>query len=262
MSSSIVDMMGRVLNCSHPPKRIISIVPSQTELLYDLGLNEEIIGITKFCCHPRHWKREKAIIGGTKKLNHEKIKALQPDLIIGNKEENLQLDIELLEKNYPVWMSDIYTLEDAYKMISSLGFILEKGQQSEDLIKQIAHNFNGINVETVRNKKVLYFIWRNPWMAAGKNTFIDHILSVCGFENILASNRYPSISNSELEQLNPDLILLSSEPYPFKDLHIEELKTIFPSAQIRLCDGEMFSWYGSRLLHAPAYFNELITETQ
>ncbi len=256
------------------PKRIISLVPSQTELLYDLGLTEEVVGITKFCVHPEEWFRSKTRIGGTKKIDIEKIRALQPDLIIGNKEENEKEQIEMLMQEFPVWMSDIYTLKDSFDMIMRIGTITGKAQEAAILKLMIESEFRNL-IAFVSNQKsnisqhtshssslsVAYFIWKGPYMVAGSNTFIDDMLQLCGMKNVFSGTdfmRYPEISMETLKNADPQLILLSSEPYPFKEKHIIDLKGICPDATVRLVDGEMFSWYGSRLLEAPVYFRNLL----
>src|SRR4051812_11307667 len=115
------DQMGNAVELEGPPSRIVSLVPSQTELLFYLGLDKEVAGITKFCIHPAEMFHSKPRVGGTKKYDFEKIRQLAPDLIIGNKEENEQKQVEELQKLYPVWMSDIRNLADALQMIRSVG---------------------------------------------------------------------------------------------------------------------------------------------
>ena len=260
----IADQLGNTLSLSGLPKRIISIVPSQTELLFDLGLDEEVIGITKYCIHPKDWIETKTIVGGTKKLNFEKIKALQPDLIIGNKEENEKSQLLELMKDFPVWMSDIKTIEEALSMIDSIGKITGKENKAlqieNDIREQFSHFKLAIKKINIETKRTAYFIWRKPYIAVGANTFIDHLLTICGLESAIAnkSSRYPEVSKEEIQKANPSLILLSSEPYPFRQKHIEEFRAICPNAKVVLVDGEMFSWYGSRLLYAPSYFERLL----
>jgi len=253
------DQLNREINLPSVPKRIISIVPSQTELLFYLGLEEEIIGITKFCIHPAEKLKSVEKVGGTKQLDIEKIKALKPDLIIANKEENERSQIEELINFCPVWISDIYSLGDALDMIKRVGNLTGKEQEAKILSTQIAQQFNHITIQQ-SNLQTAYFIWRKPYMVAGRNTFIDDMLLRCGLINVFEQERYPEIDAKTLIGANPYLILLSSEPYPFKDKHIVELNAIVPNAIIKLVDGEMFSWYGSRLLHAAAYFEELLSE--
>jgi ABC-type Fe3+-hydroxamate transport system substrate-binding protein len=257
------DQLSRTLDIPHPPRRIISLVPSQTELLYDLGLRDEVVGITKFCLHPEEWFRTKARVGGTKKYDFEKIKALAPDLIIGNKEENERKQIETLMNIYPVWMSDIYSLKDAGDMIGKLGELLDKRPAAKTLQSAIEKAFTDLTAfrshSAIAGKRVAYFIWRQPYMVAGSHTFIDHLLIHCGFINVFSGlQRYPEVTEEQLKTADPEVILLSSEPYPFKEKHVSEFQSICKNAKIMTVDGELFSWYGSRLLHAPPYFKKLI----
>lgn len=259
-----IDQMGRTISLDKIPKRIISLVPSQTELLADLGLEEEVIGITKFCIHPEKWFHSKTRIGGTKQFDFEKIKSMQPDLIIGNKEENDQEQVEELMKFYPVWMSDIKTLPDTCDMIRKVGMLTDKNEKAESIATEIEKQFFSFQkeVQSFTKKTVAYLIWKNPWMVAGKETFIDQMLVACGMVNVFSptEGRYPEVTAEQLVTLAPELILLSSEPYPFGEKHLQEMKAICPNSRILLVDGEFFSWYGSRLLKSPAYFR-LIMES-
>jgi ABC-type Fe3+-hydroxamate transport system substrate-binding protein len=258
----ITDQMKRTIEVPHYPQRIVSLVPSQTELLWYLGLRNELVGITKFCIHPDEMFRSKPRVGGTKKINFDKIKELRPDLIIGNKEENEQGQIEELMKDYPVWMSEIASLEQATDMISRVGELVAKKDAADSLSAEIKKRFLEFNQEKKVQKtfRTGYFIWNDPYMVAGHNTFINEMLKLCGFINVFADrdSRYPEISAEEIIKAKPGLILLSSEPYPFKEKHIAEFKKLLPSAIIKVVDGEIFSWYGNRLLDAPRYFLELI----
>jgi len=245
------DHLNRSIFLPKPPERIISLVPSQTELLVDLGLEEKIVGVTKFCVHPRHLKKSKTIVGGTKNYRFDVIDSLKPDLIIGNKEENDQEGIEKLADKYPVWMSDIFDLKDSLQMIFDLGEITKTKEKAAEVISRIEKSFAQ---PVVKKGSCVYLIWENPKMAAGKNTFIDSMLSVAGFENLVEKIRYPEITEETLINLSPDYLLLSSEPFPFKEKHIKTMQKLLPSSIIKLVDGELFSWYGSRLLHAADYF--------
>lgn len=253
----VYDQLNHPVEIPEQVQRIISLVPSQTELLYELGLDKEVVGITKFCVHPSDWVKRKVIIGGTKQFDIETIHTLKPDLIIGNKEENYREGIEVLRQYYPVWMSDIFTLGDAYKMIEQIGSITKRMESAQQLVLQIDKQMT--EVTTFNGQRVLYLIWRKPWMAAGQNTFIHNMLTLCGLENCIAEQRYPELTSVTLSQLDPDFVFLSSEPYPFKEKHIAELQQIIPRARLSLVDGEMFSWYGSRLLKFPNYLQSLVT---
>lgn len=255
------DQLNRILNLKETPKRIISLVPSQTELLVDLGLQDCIVGITKFCVHPIDLKKNKHIVGGTKQIHLDKIKGLKPDIILCNKEENTKDIVEACEQICNVHVSDIFTIEDSLELINQYGMLFNKKEKASKIITEIkkeAENFKAF----ILNKsalKVAYFIWKNPWMVAGNNTFINYLMGLNKYKNIYQTeNRYPEIEISNLSvNKYVDVVLLSSEPFPFNNSHIKELQPFYPNATIKLVDGEMFSWYGSRLIKAFEYFKTL-----
>lgn len=261
MHTNFTDQLGNVFDFQSVPKRVVSIVPSQTELLCDLGLEENIIGITKFCVHPYHLKSIKKIIGGTKKVHYEKIKLLKPDLIIANKEENTLEIVEELRKICPVWVTNVITFEDNIQMISDFGKIFKHRTEAQKWIDKI--NFAYADFKTfVANKpekKAAYFIWKNPYIVAGSDNFINEMLKLNHFKNIYEDKgRYPEIELKKMRiEGDPDLIFLSSEPYPFKEEDAFEIGRFTHHAKTVFVDGEMFSWYGSRILKAFAYFKKL-----
>ena len=252
----IKDFLNRPIHLNTIPKRIISLVPSQTELLVDLGLENEILGITKFCVYPKHLKSSKTIVGGTKQVHLEKIKKLQPDIFFCNKEENTKPMVKALQVIAPVHVSDIKTLEDNIRLINDYGKILKVESKAKVLAEklqtqqyQFQQSITGMPI-----KKVAYLIWREPWMAVGSDTFIDHILRLNRFENVFThQSRYPEINISDLPEI--DLLLLSSEPYPFQTKHFSEIP--IDNSKIKLVNGEYFSWYGSRMLKAFDYFKTI-----
>jgi ABC-type Fe3+-hydroxamate transport system substrate-binding protein len=251
------DQMHRTVEIKRSPQRIVSLVPSQTELLHHLGLEEEVIGITKFCIHPENWFRQKQRIGGTKNLQVEKIKQLQPDLIIANKEENVQEQVEELAHHFPVWISDVNTLDEACNMIKGIGDITSKTKEAKRLVTNIRTAFSQLPAQQ-HKPRTAYFIWKDPYMTIGGDTFINDLLERAGFTNIFQQrHRYPAVTTGELLAANCEVLLLSSEPYPFRQKHVTELQLLLPHTKILLADGEMFSWYGSRLLQAPGYFQSL-----
>jgi ABC-type Fe3+-hydroxamate transport system substrate-binding protein len=252
----ITDQIGYQFELKSTPKRIVSLVPSQTELLFDLGLEDEVVGITKFCIHPKQWFNSKTRVGGTKTVNFERITELKPDLIIANKEENTQSEIEALQKLYPVYTSDIYNLNDSLEMMDAIGKITNSIENAKQIINQINNNFAALK-PCKTPKSVLYFIWKNPYMTIGNDTFINDMLNRCGFNHVQVGNRYPELSIESIQELNPDIIFLSSEPYPFKEKDRIQLKELCPKSEVVLVDGEMFSWYGSRLLKSVKYFIDL-----
>jgi len=240
------------------PQRIVSLVPSQTELLFDLGLDEQIVGVTKFCVYPAEKVKLKTKIGGTKNFDLTAIAALKPDLVIGNKEENYQAGIEALRARYRVWLTDIVTLEDALQMIEEVGALVGFAASAQLLSAHIQNAFAQLIPAPTPLPRVAYFIWRKPYMVAASGTFIDQMLQIAGFQNVFSAlNRYPAISVQQLQAVSPDLIFLSSEPYPFRQKHFAELQAICPNARVQLIDGELFSWYGSRLQYSAAYFRAL-----
>lgn len=237
------DQMGQEVTFPFPPKRIISLVPSQTEFLLDIGA--PVVGRTKFCIYPSEKIKDIPIVGGTKNFRFDRIKELTPDLLIGNKEENYKEGVDQLKREFPVWMSDIYTLTDSYSMMSALGEISGQPNAAQLIISQCKSA-----LEIMKGRftgKVVYLIWKDPWMAAGKNTFIDQLLTHLGYENAVGDERYPTLTNDQIEALKPDRILFSSEPFPFAESHISEAKKQWPFAESLLADGELHSWYGSRL---------------
>ncbi|MBB6108038.1 ABC-type Fe3+-hydroxamate transport system substrate-binding protein [Mucilaginibacter lappiensis] len=251
------DQLNRVVSLSATPQRIISIVPSQTELLFYLGLDTEVIGITKFCIHPEDKFKALAKVGGTKQLNIDQIRALKPDLIIANKEENERSQVEELMNICQVWISDIHDLDSALEMIRTVGLLVNRETEAQALYRDIISSFAHLALPAI-NLSIAYFIWRKPYMVAGSGTFIDNMLQRCGLINAIDKDRYPEITPQEIIAISPDLIFLSSEPYPFKQKHIDEFKLMLPHAKVILVDGEMFSWYGSRLLYAAGYFKTIM----
>ncbi len=259
----ITDHLGRPLRVPAHPLRIVSLVPSQTELLVDLGVGERLVGVTKFCIHPPDIRRRATVVGGTKQVDFKKIAALRPDLIIGNKEENEQGFIKQLAADYPVWLSDIVTLPDALRMMRDVGDLVSAPAQAAHLVTQIEADFAALPPPPSPPLRVLYLIWREPWLGAGSGTFIDEILRVGGFQNVLSNRpRYPELTPADFAALHPDVVFLSSEPYPFKAKHFAEITALCPSARVTLVDGEPFSWYGSRLLHTAGYLRELRAQLQ
>ncbi len=257
MSFTYKDQLGDTILLEEAPHRIVSLVPSQTELLFDIGAGTQVVGVTKFCIHPDAARKDKTIVGGTKNYHLDQIRALQPDLIIGNKEENMKESILELKKEFQVWMSDIQSLEDALDMIVDIGQITGHQTESRALANEISTGFD--RLKKLPARRVLYFIWKKPYMVAAANTFIDHLLTRIGLVNAADHlDRYPDLTPEEIRDIDPELILLSSEPYPFKQSDKEEIARICPRARIIPVDGELFSWYGSRLKKAPPYFAELL----
>ena len=258
---TFTDQLGTLHQFDNTPKRIVSLVPSQTELLYDLGLEDSIIGITKFCVHPVHFKLIKKIVGGTKQVKIDKIKELRPDIIIANKEENTKEMVKELSWICPVWVTNIITVDDNLQMIADFGQLFNKRTEAQKWLDKLNFAYKDFQhfIKDQPIKKAAYFIWANPYMVAGKETFINELLKLNHFQNIYEEKgRYPEIELKRIRlEGDPDLVFLSSEPFPFKDEHAFEIGRFTHHAKTIFVDGEYFSWYGSRLLKAFEYFKKL-----
>lgn len=256
----ILDQTGQTVRLERNPVNIVSLVPSQTELLYDLKLGERVKGITKFCIHPKNWQNEKSIVGGTKNLNIRKILDLEPDLIIANKEENRKEQIEKLKEFCPVYVSDVRSIESALEMINDIGRLTDTQDLANKISVDIEVKLSHFKPLNDKKERVAYFIWKSPYMVVGTDNFINSLIEWAGWENVFNSlERYPTVSIDELKSLKPDRILLSSEPYNFTEEDIPSFKEILPFSKVQIVDGERFSWYGSRMLQTPAYINAVKT---
>ena len=259
MTHPVKDQMGFEVCLEAPPQRIVSLVPSQTELLYDLGLEDRIVGVTKFCVHPGHARKTKTVIGGTKNFDLDRITRLNPDLIIGNKEENYPEGIAFLRERFPVWMSDIASLDEALTMMIAVSRLTGEQAKGASMVGEIRAKFDAL--KKFLGLRTLYLMWFNPWMGAASGTFIDAMMKEAGLINALSHRqRYPALTEDDIRELNPEVVLLSSEPFPFAEKHEAQLRAWLPAASVRFVDGEFFSWYGSRLRLAPEYFEGLRRE--
>jgi len=253
---TVIDALGRAVRVSAAPQRVVSLVPSQTELLADLGLDAEVVGITKFCVHPPHWRQEKTTVGGTKTVDIAAIAALSPDLVLVNKEENSRQTVDALAAIAPIYVTDVHDLPGALAMIRAVGQLVDRHAQAEALSADIEQAFADLPVFSM--ERVAYLIWRGPYMAAGGGTFIDDMLRRAGFRNVFGDQaRYPEITVDALRAAHLDRLLLSSEPFPFGPKHIAEFETVLPGVRVELIDGELLSWYGSRIRRTPAYLQRL-----
>lgn len=253
------DQLNNTIHLPTMPTRIVSLVPSLTELVVHLGAGEELVGRTKFCIHPTHINQMCVSIGGTKNINLDKLHALAPDLIIANKEENTLAQIQQLQLQYPVWISDVNTYANALHMITGISQVLNKIPQGIALINAIEQAKQQLHYS--QTPQVAYLMWYKPYMTAANNTFINSMLQQAGFTNVFANaDRYPIITIEDLQRAAPEFVFLSSEPFPFAQQHIAQLQQHLPHSKLLLVDGELFSWYGSRLVQAFHYFKTLRNE--
>ena len=255
------DQLGRNLSITNPINRVVCLVPSLSELLMDLGLDSKLVGVTKFCVHPQDLRGSNVVVGGTKSIHLDKIAALNPDLIIANKEENSQEIVASCASLAPVYVSDINNFDEFKIFLKDLGILFNIKDRTDALMRNFQNRVDSFrsNHKSLPPRKVAYLIWKNPLMAAGGDNFINVILNELHLNNIFENKagRYPEVTESELN--DADLIFLSSEPFPFSEKHIQEFKDV-TNTKILLVDGEFFSWYGSRLLLAFDYFDLLLND--
>jgi len=253
-----IDQLGQKHVFKQTPSRIVSLVPSITELICDLGLRDYIVGCTKFCVHPNELKNEVTIVGGTKSVQYQRVEDCQPDIIIANKEENRQEDIKAILAIAPIWISDIGTIEEAASMINSLGQIFNV----EERVKDIINRTNEIVSEFPKtDRTAAYLIWKDPYMTVGQDTYIHDMMDKLGLTNVFSDmTRYPEVSIEELCKRSPDFVFLSSEPFPFKQRHLDNISGQLKDSVVIFVDGEFFSWYGSRLIHMHEYAHTLIED--
>jgi ABC-type Fe3+-hydroxamate transport system substrate-binding protein len=252
------DARQQEIHLERPPRRLVSLVPSQTELLAYLGLDETVVGITRFCERPEHWRDEKTLVGGTKQVDVDQVRALDPDLILANHEENTPEDVDALEAVAPVFVTEVKTVTEALDMIRTVGHLTASADQTSTLAGKIIARFS--RLPDFAPLRAAYLIWRDPFMTVGGDTFIHDVMSWGGFENVFGDEtRYPEVSIDSLAAADPDVVLCSSEPFPFhqKDRFTDDLREALPAVSVEVVDGQPFSWYGPRLLDTPPYLKEL-----
>jgi len=255
---SETDARGHTVTFDAAPRRIVSLVPSQTELLAHLDLNDEVVGITRFCERPEGWRSKKPLVGGTKQVDLDTVRTLDPDLILANHEENTAEDVEALDEIAPVFVTEVKTVAEALDMIRTVGTLTDTSDQTSTLVGKIISRFE--TLPDVPSLRAAYLIWREPYMTVGGDTFIHDVMQWGGLENVYGDEtRYPEVTVNALADKNPDVILCSSEPFPFhqKDKFTADLRKALPDTPIEIVDGQPFSWYGPRLLDTPSYLTEL-----
>lgn len=253
---TVKDELGREVTYPYPPKRIISLVPGITETLFSLNLADEVIGRTRYCIYPKDVVDKAMIVGGTKEIKLDVIQQLKPDLIIAEKEENTKEIVEMLEKDYPVYVAEVQSFEDALFMIEKMGSITNREEEAHQLTQKINENYE--DFQKLPPKRVAYVIWKKPYMVVGKNTYINSMLEKLGFVNPFVNfkGRYPSVTKEDLQHAHLDYLFLATEPYPFKEKHFAEFREFLPDVKLKILDGEMF-WYGAKMVEASRYFRDL-----
>lgn len=255
---STTDALDRPVTLTDPPQRIVSLVPSQTELLAHLELDDRVIGITRFCVHPGDWRERKPIVGGTKEVDIDRVADLEPDFILANHEENTPDDVDALADIAPVYVTDVPTVDAACAMIRTVGTLVDRADAADELARAITHRFAALNPDAPI--RAAYLIWRDPFMTVGRDTIIHDVMQRGGFTNVFdGRTRYPEITLNTLVDARPDVLLLPDEPFPFpqKPRFSADLREALPDTPVHFVDGELFSWYGSRLLDTPAHLRAL-----
>ncbi|MFC5602368.1 ABC transporter substrate-binding protein [Sporosarcina koreensis] len=257
MNKTVVDRVGRTVTYDYPPKRIVSLCPGITDTLFALDLEAEIVGRTRFCIHPKGKVENVQAVAGTKDIKLEAIQDVRPDLIIVEKEENTKEIVEELEKHFPVYVAEVQSVDDAFRMIEDMGSLTDRVDAAARLITNIHEQFESLPKGT--RKRVAYVIWRKPYMVVGKDTYINSLLEKMGFINpfVEANGRYPAVMAEDFKKAELDYVLLASEPFPFKEKHFKEFLDMIPDTEPILFDGEMF-WYGPRMLDAARYFKRYL----
>lgn len=256
---TVRDHLDREVTYEYPPKKIISLCPSITETLFSINLANEVIGRTRYCTYPEDTVKKAHIVGGTKDMKLDVIHELKPDLIIVEKEENTKEMVEILEKHYPVYVTEVQSYQEALCMVEDLGKLTDREEEALKLVEKIKESFE--DFLEVTPKRVAYAVWKKPYMVVGKNTYINSMLEKLGFVNPFVNfeGRYPAITKEDFQKAELDYLFLSTEPYPFKEKHFEEFLEFLPAVQPKIIDGEMF-WYGARMLLAASYFKNFFAE--
>jgi ABC-type Fe3+-hydroxamate transport system substrate-binding protein len=241
------------------PRRIVSLVPSLTEALFALGLGERVVGVTDWCVHPRDAVFRLPKVGGTKTPDLGAVRALAPDLVIANREENRRRDVARLEEaGIPVWVTYPRTVREGAELLREVAAL---GPPSESARTLVEATLDAVGCAESRPPgpapRVFCPIWRNPWMTVGADTYAHDLIRLCGGENVFANHgdrRYPRLTAEEIEAAAPEVVLLPDEPYRFDERDAQELRmTRLPAARlgrIHLIDGTLVSWYGPRIRRA------------
>jgi ABC-type Fe3+-hydroxamate transport system substrate-binding protein len=253
------DDLSRRVRFNFPPCHIVSLCPSITETIFVLGAGDLLSGRTRYCIHPAGKVASVPEIGGTKDPDIEAILKIAPDLVIAEKEENTRRVIEKLEKEIPVFVFSVESFAQALAMISGLGELTGKITRASGLIKRIEQAF--AELPPAEAKTAAYLIWEKPLMAAGKNTFIDAMMEKAGFRNIFRnkSARYPKISLTELSEEKPEVLILSTEPCAYTLEDVKRYRRLLPETEVILIEGDLFSWYGARMLKAAEYIKGVLS---
>ncbi|TMB99361.1 MAG: cobalamin-binding protein [Chloroflexi bacterium] len=266
--ATYTDALNRSINLEQPAARIVSLVPSITEALFTFGLNEAIVGVTRYCVEPAAGVAEKAKVGGTKMLDVRSVLDLQPDLVIANAEENRQEDIrQLLAAGQRVFVTFPRTVASAVQMLRQLAQMTGSTEAATPILDEAEAALAEARQANHSRPRLRVFcpIWRRPWMTVGPNTYMHDFIAACGGFNVFSERheRYPKAELDEVARRVPQVILLPNEPYPFAPKHIGELTEYkyVPAVRdkrIYLLDGKHLCWYGPRIAGSLRYVQGLL----
>jgi ABC-type hemin transport system substrate-binding protein len=270
MPQTVVDDLGRAIHLAQPPRRIVSLVPSLTELVWSLGAGSRLVGVTRYCTEPAALVAPLPKIGGTKNPQVAAIVALQPDLVLANSEENRREEFEqLLAAGLCLYVSFPTTVAAAADGIERLAAVLGVAAPGQALAGAIRAGLASLGPQPAKRVRVFCPIWRKPWMSIGGDTFAGDLLQYCGGENVSAGwpSRYPVVSLDEIARESPEVILLPDEPYPFQARHRALLGGLADTpagrtGRIYLVDGKALSWYGPRTPAALRYFHRILRDAR
>jgi len=258
--TSRVDASGVALALPRPPRRIVSLIPSTTETLCALGLADALVGVTVYCREPAEVTRTKTRIGGEKDPDLEKIRALAPDLVVANVEENVRAHIETLRAwSIPVWVTYPKTVADGLRLIRELGELTGASASAATILAELEPLYARVSAASATRPPVdvFYAIWREPYMTVNADTYISDVLAVCGGRNVFADRpeRYPAVTLDDVAARCPRVILLPDEPFRFRAAHLADWAPYrdvpaVRGGRIHLVDGKPFSWHGPRVAEA------------
>lgn len=260
--AALIDAIGQqhlTVDLAHAP-RIVSLVPSLTELICELGLAQWLVGRTGFCIHPKTALAAVPKVGGTKDVNIDKIRALAPTHLIVNIDENEKPTVDALARFIPhVIVTHPLAPTDNPALFRLIGNIFRVGDRAEQLCAAFEREYQATLASAPREAhRVLYCIWQDPWMTVSRDTYIARMLALIGWEQceLNTDKRYPEFRWDPAWLDRIDEVLLSTEPYRFTEQHVDALEKQV-GKPVRLVDGEYLSWYGSRSIAGLAYLREL-----
>jgi len=235
-----------------PPERIVSLVPSLTEALFAFGAGKRVVGRTRYCTQPPRAVGRVAKVGGTKKVDVEKVLSLEPDLVLAIREENSREDVEaLMEAGVPALLGAPETVAGAIAFLWEMAGRIE-APMAREVIEPIERVYGRLMEKTAKPLRVFVPIWKSPYMGVGADTYAHDVLKVCGGKNVFGGReRYPEVTLAEVETSRPEVVLLPDEPYPFSAEDLAEFYALdIPAAdtdRIHLVDGKLLTWYGPRM---------------